>query len=60
MRLYWTVICLTLPLLASPLHAAESAKAAVAEDKAEKLEKGGGRCPAAQKQKPSALPRCRQ
>ncbi|WP_313202981.1 cell wall hydrolase [Pseudomonas sp.] len=39
MRLYWTVICLTLPLLASPLHAAESAKAAVAEDKAEKLEK---------------------
>jgi len=33
------VICLTSALLASPLHAAESAKAAVAEDKAEKLEK---------------------
>ncbi|MBO9549455.1 cell wall hydrolase [Pseudomonas sp.] len=39
MRLSWMVICLTSALLASPLHAAESAKAAVAEDKAEKLEK---------------------
>jgi len=39
MRLSWLVICLTSALLASPLHAAESAKAAVAEDKAEKLEK---------------------
>lgn len=39
MRLSWMVICLTSALLAGPLHAAESAKAAVAEDKAEKLEK---------------------
>jgi spore germination cell wall hydrolase CwlJ-like protein len=33
------VIALTSTLLAGPLHAADSAKAAVAEDKAEKLEK---------------------
>ncbi|MQG93761.1 cell wall hydrolase [Pseudomonas sp. MN1F] len=39
MRLSWMLICLTSALLASPLHAADSAKAAVAEDKAEKLEK---------------------
>ena len=39
MRLSWMVIGLTSALLASPLHAAESTKAAVAEDKAEKLEK---------------------
>ncbi|WP_060512306.1 cell wall hydrolase [Pseudomonas sp. NBRC 111124] len=38
MRLSWMVIGLT-ALLAGPLHAAESAKAAVAEEKAEKLEK---------------------
>ena len=39
MRLSWMVICLTSTLLCNPLHAADSAKAAVAEDKAEKLEK---------------------
>jgi spore germination cell wall hydrolase CwlJ-like protein len=39
MRLSWMVIALTSTLLAGPLHAADSAKAAVAEDKAEKLEK---------------------
>ncbi|MDZ3992362.1 cell wall hydrolase [Pseudomonas sp. Teo4] len=38
MRLSWMVIGLTTALLAGPLHAAESAKAAVAEDKAEVLE----------------------
>ncbi|WP_027906687.1 cell wall hydrolase [Pseudomonas taiwanensis] len=38
MRLSWMVIALTTALLAGPLHAADSTKAAVAEDKAEALE----------------------
>ncbi|GLO57875.1 hypothetical protein PPUJ20066_39110 [Pseudomonas putida] len=38
MRLSWMVIGLTSALLAGPLHAADTAKAAVAEDKAEVLE----------------------
>ncbi|CAM4138859.1 Cell wall hydrolase SleB [Pseudomonas reidholzensis] len=38
MRLSWMVFCLALTLLAGPLHAADSAQAAVAEDKAEALE----------------------
>ena len=39
MRPVWIVIGLTSALLAGPLHAADTAKAAVAEDKAEVLEK---------------------
>ncbi|MFJ4444949.1 cell wall hydrolase [Pseudomonas sp. NPDC089422] len=39
MRLSWMLIGLTTALLAGPLHAADSAKAAVAEDKAQNLEK---------------------
>lgn len=38
MRLSWMVIALITALLAGPLHAADSTKAAVAEDKAEALE----------------------
>ena len=38
MRLAWILIGLTSALLAGPLHAADTAKAAVAEDKAEVLE----------------------
>ncbi|MFJ4394957.1 cell wall hydrolase [Pseudomonas sp. NPDC089396] len=38
MRCSWMLIGLTTALLAGPLHAVEPAKAAVAEDKAEKLE----------------------
>ncbi|MFJ4454792.1 cell wall hydrolase [Pseudomonas sp. NPDC089392] len=38
MRFWWMVIGLTSALLAGPLHAADPAKAAVAEDKAEVLE----------------------
>ncbi|MNG92611.1 Spore cortex-lytic enzyme precursor [compost metagenome] len=38
MRLSWMVFGLTSALLAGPLHAADTAKAAVAEDKAEMLE----------------------
>lgn len=38
MRATWIVIGLTLALIAGPLHAADTAKAAVAEGKAEVLE----------------------
>ncbi|MDD1962624.1 cell wall hydrolase [Pseudomonas sp. 39004] len=38
MRLSWMLIGLTTALLAGPVHAADAAKAAVAEDKAEVLE----------------------